>query len=378
MAQIRAEAEALSERGPQPIYLLRGEPDFATPTHICEAAIEAIRAGETHYPPARGIPELRGAVSERIQRDFQLSLDPDTEILITSGATMGLYAAVMAVVDPGDEVLLFDPCYDPYYTIVRSAGGVTVPLAAQEIGGHFFVSPDTIHNAITDRTRAMLINNPWNPTGTVMRMEELQALVELAETHDLVLIVDEIYEHIVFAGHQHRNLASLSAAARARTITVNSFSKSYAMTGWRLGYTLAPPELTTAMSRVSVQFSRSAASFVQHAGIVALSESQSITGSAVQAYARRRALMMAIFRDAEIRTFRPPEGTFFLFLDIRAYGISSEQMSRYLLHQAHVVTVPGSAYGPAGEGYLRLSFAYADETVRAGAEAVAAALTALE
>jgi aspartate aminotransferase len=364
------QASAIEAGGTQLTYLLRGEPDFDTPAHICAAATEALQLGHTHYPPARGIRQLRRAVADRMQRDFGSSFDADAEILVTAGATEGMYIALHAVVESGDEVILFEPGYDPYPSAVRLAGGVPVLVAAQNRGGRMTFHPDDVIRALTRKTKAMVLCNPWNPTGTVMTRPELATLVDIATAHDLVLIADEIYEKIVFDGVPHINLASMSREARARTITVNSFSKSYAMTGWRIGYNLAPSALTQAMLRVQQQLSRSAATFVQHAGTAALNGPQEAVSAMLQQYKARRQVIIDAFSQDNRFELCSPQGTFFAFLSIRQFGMSSEAMAHYLMEHARVVTVPGSVYGPSGEGHIRLSFACNEGVLRQGVEAI--------
>lgn len=375
VSRILQKARALEAQGQKLTYLMRGEPDMNTPPHIINAAVKAMSAGQTHYVPTQGIPELRAAIARRLLRDFGMSIDPERQLIVTNGATMGIYIAVMAVINPGDEVLLFDPVYDPYPTIVRMAGGVPRRLkASPDQEQHFALTPSAIENALTPATRAILLNNPWNPTGTVMTRAELSALVELAEAHNLVLIADEIYEKLVFDGRVHQPLAALSPAAASRTITINSFSKTYAMTGWRLGYNVAPPELTRAMLGIAEQFSRSAATFVQYAGLEALDSSQESVTKMIDTYARRRDIVTEKLRRANLFAYTPPEGTFFSLLDIRRFERDSESIADYLMREGNVVTIPGSAYGDAGEGYLRLSFAYDEKALERGIDAIMEAL----
>ncbi len=291
---------------------------------------------------------------------------------------MGIYLAVMAVVNPGDEVILFDPTYDPYPTVVQMAGGIPIRLAAHSNGdGHFAVERIQLERVISKRTKAILINNPWNPTGTVMTEAELATLVKLADAHNLVLIADEIYEKFTFDGRTHHPLAAISPAARERTITINSFSKTYAMTGWRIGYNLAPPDFAEAMLRIAEQFSRSAATFTQHAALEALNGTQEPTSQMMATYAERRELITRTLRAAGL-TFSPPEGTFFALLDVRRYEKDAVSMADYLLEHAHVVTIPASVYGTAGEGFLRLSFAYHQDNVQRGLNALLRALSELD
>lgn len=377
VTQMKQKAGQLEAKGNELIYLLRGEPDFDTPPHIREAAIKSLQEGETHYPPPNGIPGLRQAIADRMLRDFEMSLNPDEEIIVTTGATMGIYIAIQAIVDPGDEVILFDPIYDPYRSVISMTDGVPVYVPAKSEHGHFFVPIDSISKVISPNTKAILVNNPWNPTGSVMTLEELHAIIELAVQHNLIIIVDEIYEHLVFEEHQHHCLASISPQAKERTITINSFSKSYAMTGWRLGYNIAAPQLTKAMLSVAHQFSRSATNFVQHAGVSALSDSQEATQTMVKTYAQRRDYLTEKLSALESANPHPPEGTFFYFVDVRSYGKDSQSIADYLLNQAHVVTIPGSVYGPGGEGYIRLSFAYDETVLEKGLDAIVPALNNL-
>ncbi len=378
VSRMMHKARQLEAQGIKLTYLMRGEPDFDTPQHIQRAAMRALQAGETHYSPTQGIPELRRAVAARMERDFALSFDPKREVLITTGATMGIYLAVMAVVNPGDEVILFDPTYDPYPTVVQMAGGIPIRLAAHSNGdGHFAVERIQLERVISKRTKAILINNPWNPTGTVMTEAELATLVKLADAHNLVLIADEIYEKFTFDGRTHHPLAAISPAARERTITINSFSKTYAMTGWRIGYNLAPPDFAEAMLRIAEQFSRSAATFTQHAALEALNGTQEPTSQMMATYAERRELITRTLRAAGL-TFSPPEGTFFALLDVRRYEKDAVSMADYLLEHAHVVTIPASVYGTAGEGFLRLSFAYHQDNVQRGLNALLRALSELD
>lgn len=374
VVKIKEQATELEASGTDLVYLLRGEPNFSTPIHIVQAAHEALLAGHTQYSPPLGVRPLRVAIAERVERDFHYMPDPDAEILVTTGATMGIYIALQAIVEPGDEVIVLDPSYDPYASAVRLAGGVPVTVASEYQDGHFTIPQAGLEQAMNNRTRAILFSNPWNPTGSVLSEEELKRLTQMAETYNLWLVVDEIYEHIIFDDHRHVHLAALSAAAQARTITLNSFSKSYAMTGWRLGYTLAKAPLIEAMMTIAQQFSRSAATFVQYAGVAALRGSQTPVTEMQIAYSRRRQIITDALQEAGLNSYRPPEGTFFAFVDVRPLGEDDQDIAHYLLRQAGVVTVPGSVYGTGGKGFLRLSFAADDATLMRGMERILKAI----
>lgn len=376
VARIQEKAANLRSEDKRLVSLLRGEPDFDTPEHIKMAAWEALAGGETHYPPASGVLALREAISRRMQRDFGLQVDPQREILVTSGATEGIYLALQASLNPGDEVILFDPLYDAYHSPVLLAGGVPIRAPAVFQEGRFTISAEAIEQVLTSRTRAIILNNPWNPTGAVLNTSELEVIAEIASRHNLLLISDEIYEAIIFDGLKHRCLLTVSEEVRSRTVLVNSFSKTYAMTGWRLGYTIAPPSLTQAMLRISQQFSRSAATFVQHAGVAALDGPQSPVAHMVSSYTRRRDLVTRLLLEGGLHA-SPPQGTFFYFVDIRHLGISSDELANHLLEGAGVITVPGTAYGPSGEGFLRLSFAVSESDLVEGIDRIHAAVSKL-
>lgn len=377
VAQMLQRARALQDAGASLITLGRGEPDFDTPERICRAAVRALQRGETHYPAIQGIPELRVAVAEKLARENGLCVDPATEVLITTGGTMGLYLALMATVSPGDEVLLPDPIYDAYRGAIGLAGGRPVPVPSERAGDHFAVPVDTLRTHITSHSKALLLNTPWNPTGSVVTKSELESVGDLASEHNLFIIVDEVYENIVFEGHTHVSLAALAEELKSRTITVNSFSKTYAMTGWRLGYNVASEDLVSAMTRVYQQSSRGPVTFVQWAGVEALRGPQSGVQLMAQEYTRRRALLMEGLSDiAGVRTC-VPEGTFFALVDIRDFGVSSLELADHLLNEGHLITIPGEAYGSLGEGHIRLSFAVSQDAILEGLARMSEALKRL-
>ena len=358
--------------------LLRGEPDFPTPQHIAEALWAAVQAGYTHYPVIRGYDELREAVATRLSADYKLQFDPEREVLITSGATAGMYLALQAIVTSGDEVLLPQPIYDVYLNQVLAAGGVPVSVAAEHSGARFTLTVERLEQALTPRTRAIIINTPWNPTGTILNREELLAIGTFALGHGLILIVDEIYEKLVYDDCVHIPLVSLSDDFRDHVITVNSFSKTYAMTGWRLGYNLASPALTTAMLLNYEQFSRGATAFVQRAGIAALHGPQDCVTDMVSAYQARRDLMVKLVHGIDGVAAYSPQGGLFCLIDVRSYDQSSEALAHSLVRNWGLLTIPGSYYGPSLEGFLRLSFSYAPQDIERGLQILADGLEALK
>jgi aspartate/methionine/tyrosine aminotransferase len=362
-------AGEIAGRGETVFRFVQGEPDFDTPEHIVEAAMRAMKHGYTHYPPSEGYLTLREAIAGKLARDNALQVDPGSEVIVTNGAGLGLYLAIMAVVDPGHEVILSDPTYGPYRNDILLAGGtpVLVPQQPDAQGRPRWDLP-AVEEAITPRTRAIVINTPANPTGVVMNMRELQGIAELAEQHDLVIIADEVYEKLVFDDARHVSIASLGPDVAARTITVNSFSKTYAMTGWRLGYNAAPAALVATMEKVNSVCGRAAAAFVQQAGIAALNGSQQSVSDMVAAYAFRRNLVEDQLREMPNVDWISPKGAFYFFLDVSAFGRDSRDLAERMLRDAHVVMTPGTYYGPAGAGWLRLSFSASPAELVGGLE----------
>lgn len=374
--EMMEEARSLEANGRRIIHLVRGEPDFDTPHHIREAAKEALDQGYTHYPPIRGYQELREAVAGKLEVENGLFADPDGEVLITTGATMGMFIALAAILNPGDEVLLPDPIYDPYANLIRFLNCMPVFIPTILDGDRFRLDLNATVKRLSSRTKALVVNNPWNPTGTVLETEELETVASLAEGNNLYLVMDEIYEKLVYPGHSHQSIVSLIPDIRHRTITVNSLSKTYAMTGWRVGYNVAPQPLTRAMLRVYQQCSRGPAAFVQRAAIAAFKGPQECISRMQEEYTTRRELMVGGL--SAIKKFRPvvPEGTFFVFTRLRNEDVDSRKLAMAILNEAGVLVTPGSAFGSCGEGYLRFSFATSQETIKEGIRAVAEYMSA--
>ncbi len=358
------------EEGRPVIHLVRGEPDFDTPHHIREAAKEALDQGYTHYPPLRGYPELREAVAEKLERENGLTADPHKEVLITTGATTGMYTALAALLNPGDEVLIPDPIYDPFANLIRYLDCMPVSIPTECGDNRFYLDFKTAVKRISSRTKAVLINNPWNPTGTVMDETDLETLASMVLGNNLYLISDEIYEKIVFSGYHHLSVAAVIPDIKDRTITVNSFSKTYAMTGWRIGYNAAPETLTGAMHRIYQQVSRGPAAFVQRAALTALRGPQDCVSEMQHEYQARRELMLNGLSAMEGLQPVEPEGTFFTFARIEKGDKGSRELALSILENAGVLVTPGSAFGSCGEGYLRFSFAHSRENIEQGLKAI--------
>ncbi len=364
--QVLREVKQVQSAGGDLVSLMRGQPDTPTPSHIVEAAHQALRAGRTGYPDNQGEPGLRRAIAERLALDHGLEYDPNQEILVTDGATLGLSTALAALIEPGDEVLVPDPIYDAYESPIRLWGGrsVAVPSSVQQ--GRFCFRRDALERCYRPSVRIVLLNTPWNPVGTVLTRDELQDILDFAEAHDLFVLSDEIYEKLVYDGRTHLSPAALSTEARRRCIVVNSLSKTYAMTGWRVGYCAGSAEVIAAMGLVLQQSSRGPATFVQDAAEAALRSAQSCVQRMAEEYQARRGLVLERLRDIPGVEALTPEGGLFVMVDVRRLGRSSDEVRQYLLHEAGVVVIHGAAYGAGGEGTLRVSFAAGGETLERG------------
>jgi aspartate/methionine/tyrosine aminotransferase len=374
---ILAEIRQAQARGHTVVSLMRGEPDFDTPAHIIEAATRAMKGGRTRYPDNRGEIVLRQAVAEKLSRENGVSYDPSTEILVTTGATLGIHAALMALLNDDDEVLVPDPIYDAYHSPILLAGGRVTPVRSRIEHGRFVVDADEIDKAVTSKSRALLLNTPWNPVGTVFGESELRAIADVLTRRNLVLISDEIYEAITYEGCRHVSPSALSADMRERTILLNSLSKTYSMTGWRVGYCAAPAPVIQSMFLALQQSSRGPATFVQDAAAVALTGPQDAVTAMRLEYTRRRSLVMSALGGIPRIQVLAPEGGFFAMVDARDTGVPSEQIRRRLLQEAGVAVIHGAAYGPGGEGTLRVSFASGGDTLARGLERLRAGLEAL-
>jgi aspartate aminotransferase len=374
---ILGEVRAAQSAGRSLVSLMRGEPDLPTPAHIVEAATRALADGRTGYPDNRGEPRLREAVAAKLARDNGLSCDPASEILVTTGATFGIYAAMTALLQDGDEVLVPDPIYDAYQSPIALARGRSRPVRAPIEDGRFVLTRDALEQSVTPASKVLLLNTPWNPVGTVFREEELREIGDFVVRHSLTLISDEIYEAIVYEGRRHVSPASLSPELQRRTVLVNSLSKTYAMTGWRAGYCAGPAEIVRDMFLVLQQSSRGPATFIQDAAAVALTGSQECVAAMRSEYAARRGTVLSRLDGlGRVRVLKP-EGGFFAMVDARETGIPSNDLRRRLMNDHGVVVAHGSAYGEGGEGTLRVSFASGGETLAKGLDRLREGLATL-
>ena len=334
-----------------------GEPDFSTPWNICEASIYSIEQGGTSYTPNRGIRPLREALSGWLLDHYGLSCDPETEMIITTGVSEGLDIAIRAVVDPGDEVLVAEPCYVSYSPCVTLAGGTPVPVPCVE-KDQFRLNPDRLMERVTGKSKALVMNFPNNPTGAVMRREDLRSVADIVCDHDLVLISDEVYSELTYDGH-HVAAATVGDLA-LRTITLNGFSKAYAMTGWRIGYLCAPQEICDAALKIHQYVMLCAPVMGQVAALEGIRRGEEEKKRMVREYRVRRNLIVEGLNRIGLRCHRP-EGAFYAFPSVAETGLSDQEFAERLLLEEHVAVVPGNVFGCGGEGHVRCAYAVSRE-----------------
>ncbi len=347
----------------KPIPFHLGMPDFDTPRHIKQALYDAVESGFVRYTGSLGIPELRAAIARKLVRDNAVHADPDRQIVVTCGANEAISAAVLALVNPGEEVILPDPAWPNYVYIIRLAGAIPVFCPLREQDG-FAMDPETVKSLWTAKTRMVILNSPHNPTGAVTTKDRIEAIARLAREREGWLLSDEPYEKIIYDG-VHLSPASLPGMEET-VLTVGCLSKAYAMTGWRLGYLCGPARAVESVNRVHLYSVSCAVSFVQKAAIAALDGDQECVENMVEAYRRRRDRIVGLLREIPGVRVQTPPGAFYVFPDIRAFGISSKQLAMRLVTEMGVGAVHGSAFGEAGEGYLRLSYACSEEEIQEG------------
>ncbi len=353
-AMMMQKGRMLKAAGVDVINLAGGEPDFDTPAHIIQAAHEAMLAGDTHYPTSWGTPALLDAIVAKLARENSVSVTPD-QIMVTPGGKWALYATLAAILNPGDEVLILDPSWVSYGPMVQLQGAtpVRVTLPGDD---NFRISRDLLEAQITDRTKLIMLNSPNNPTGRVIMRAEMDELTAVVIEHDLYLLSDEIYEHILYEDAVHLSPAAEPGMAE-RTIIVNGFSKAYAMTGWRLGWMAGPQPIVKLARTLQTQSITSAASFSMTAGAVALNGPQECVHEMTTAYAARRRFMLDALAEIPGIECAPIEGAFYVFPKFTQTQKDSLLLSEILLEEEHIATTPGIAFGQAGEGHVRFSIA---------------------
>ena len=340
-----------------------GQPDFDTPQHIRDAAKVALDDGYTRYPPAKGFFDLRQAIAEKLRKKNNIHSDPDTDIFVAVGAMQVIFNTMLHLIEPGEEVMVIDPGYD-YYSQIGLFGGKPVRIPAREENG-FKVDPVDVKKAVTPKTKMMIINTPANPTGALLDEGILTALAEISQHHGVLVLADEPYEDIVFDGNQHRSIAAIDGMQEL-TISAFTLSKTYAMTGWRVGYAVAPKSVIDEMEKLMEHMVSGVTAMAQRAALAAITGPQTCVQDMVEAYERRRRIVYEGLNAIEGISCLMPQSTFYAFPNIKDLGMSSWELAKFLVKEHKVAVVPGSIFGRNGEGYLRLSFAASSDQLTEG------------
>ncbi len=342
-----------------------GQPDFDTPVHIRDAAKKGLDQGFTRYPPAAGFQDLREAVARKVEAENKLTADPENEIFISVGAMQGIFNVMLHLVNAGDEVIVADPGYD-YYSQIRLFGGVPVRVAVKE-ENRFKLDPQDVKKAVTPKTKAIILNTPSNPTGAVFDRESLEQIAAICKEHEIMVISDEPYEHILFDGNEHVSMGSLEGM-KDLTVSIYTLSKSYAMTGWRVGYVVAHKAIIDEMEKLMEHMVSGVTAVAQRAALAAIEGSQACVKEMVERYARRRELMYNGLNSIKGISCIRPESTFYAFPNISSFGMSSWDFAKYMVKEHKLALLPGSIFGENGEGFARLSFATSSKNIETALE----------
>ena len=364
--EVLARARELEAQGREIVHLEIGEPDFDTPSPIVQAAIEALHKGHTHYTPSAGIPELRAAAAQEVACTRHITVDPQ-QVVITPGAKPIMFFALLALCQEGDEVIYPNPGFPIYESMINFVGAVPVPVRLRE-ENEFRIDRDEFPSLVSPRTRLIILNSPENPTGSVLCQEDLEIIARCAIEVDAIVLSDEIYSRILYDGG-YSSISSLPGMAE-RTIILDGFSKTFAMTGWRMGYGVMPRELAEQMAKLMVNSNSCSAAFTQWAAIEALTGPQDAVDEMVAAFGRRRDVIVEGLNDISGFRCHPPGGAFYAFPNIEGTGLTSTEMQDYLLEEAGVATLAGSSFGVYGEGFIRLSYANSVDNIRLALERI--------
>ncbi|MEM7301690.1 MAG: pyridoxal phosphate-dependent aminotransferase [Pseudomonadota bacterium] len=363
---IHFEAEQARSRGEDVIVMSVGDPDFDTPIGVCEAAISAIRSGDTHYTGIKGRLLLREAIAAKAQKQFGVPAEPEN-VIVLAGTQNALFSAAQCLFEPGDEVITIDPSYVTYDAAIGASGARLVRVATSPHSG-FRPDIDAVASAITGKTRGLLFSSPNNPSGVSFTKDELEQLAALAKRHDLWVLSDEVYSDLIFDG-EHKSIAALPDMAE-RTVVLSSLSKSHAMTGWRIGWMIGPAELVEHAERLALCMLYGLPGFIQQAALAALTEGQSETQRMVSTYrSRARAAVSALQHVPKI-SLRAPESGMFVLADVQKTGLSSSEFCQHLFHEQRVSVLNGTAFGACCDGFVRLSFAVSDADIEEGCQRI--------
>jgi len=372
--EVLEKARSLEAQGKRIIHLEIGEPDFDTPMNIKSAAKKALDDGYTHYGPAPGLPELRAAIAKVMSKSIGVQISAN-QVVVTPGAKPIMFFAILACVDEGDEVIYPNPGFPIYESVINFVGAKPVPLVLRE-GKGFRFDIDDVKNAITQKTRMIIINSPHNPTGGILTKDDLREIAQLAVKHDLIVLSDEIYGRCVYDGFQHTSITQCSGMPE-RTIILDGFSKTFAMTGWRLGFGIMPQHLVPYISQLQINSTSCTASFTQMAGVEALLGPQNDAEAMIRKFKRRRDIIVDGLNEIPGFRCQKPLGAFYVFPNISRTGRSSRELSEYLLNEAGVACLSGTAFGAHGEGFLRFSYANSVENIQQALDRIKSAVAKL-
>ncbi len=371
--EVLAQVTELERQGRKIIHLEIGQPDFDTPCNVKQTAIQAIQEGHTYYVPSAGIMDLRKAVCEYMKRTRNIEVVPE-EVVVMPGAKPVIFLSFLMLLEEGDEVVYPDPGFPAYRSIIDFVGAKAVPLKLREEDG-FRVNPDEMRKLITSRTKMIVLNSPHNPTGSMLTEEEMEAVAKIAQEEDLLIFTDEVYSEIVY---DERHVSILEfPGMRERTVLLDAFSKSFAMTGWRLGYAVLPKGWAEYLTLLATNSYSCTCTFTQMAGVEALLRADKAVKDMVSEFKRRRDFLIERLQNIKGLSFVKPEGAFYFFPNIRSFGLSSKEMSQYLLEEAGVALLPGTCFGDFGEGYLRISYSNSLENIAEAMDRIDRALQKL-
>ena len=368
--KVLAQAQVLEAKGVDVVHLEIGEPDFVTPKHICDAATEALDKGYTHYCNSQGLLPLRAEIAKEFEKTRGISVNPE-RVIVTPGAKPIMFYSILALLEEGDEAIYPNPLFPIYESMISFSGAKAVPIQLrEELDFRFDIAE--LRAKVTPRTRLIILNSPHNPTGSILEADDILAIADIAQKHDIIVLSDEIYEDIIYEG-KHNSIASLPNMLD-RTILLSGFSKSYAMTGWRLGYAVMPSELVDPVVRLIVNSVSCTAPFIQYAGIEALTGPQDSVSKMVDEFRKRRDLIVdGLNAIPGISCFRP-KGAFYVFPNVKKLGMNCKQLADFLLNEAGVATLAGTDFGKYGEGYIRLSYANSLENIKKGLNSIKTAV----
>lgn len=358
---------AIAEEMDNVISLGVGEPDFKTPWHIRDKAIEYLEQGKTRYTANAGLIQLRDAISEFYNRKYKVTYDPKSEILVTVGGSEGIDMAIRSLISPGDDVLIVEPSFVCYRPIVETCGGNVITVTTKE-EDNFKLTPEALSSAITPNTKLLVFPYPNNPTGAIMRREDIEKITDIIIKNNILVLSDEIYSELTYGDKKHYTIAAADGMKK-RTIVINGFSKTYSMTGWRLGYALAPAPIIKQMTKLHQFAIMSAPTNSQYAAIDALEKGDTDIQKMRDDYDMRRRFTVKAFNDIGLKCFEP-EGAFYVFPCIKSTGLSSEEFCEKLIMSKRVAVVPGNAFGECGEGYIRVSYCYSIDNIRKAIEKI--------